>query len=105
MTNIGTFRVWLEAWLQAYTGTHKGMTMMVRQLESDSDGLPVEIYTFSNTTAWLQYEKIQSDIFAVLPEFGLRVHQMPTGNDMRNMRITKADAERETGLPVDKAAH
>ncbi len=95
MTNIGTFRAWLEAWLRAHPRTHKGMTLMVRQLAPGSDGLPVEIYAFTNTTAWLEYEKIQSDIFdhifAVLPEFGLRVHQTPTGNDMRNMRIATAD--------------
>ncbi|MCX8960505.1 miniconductance mechanosensitive channel [Erwinia psidii] len=91
MTNIGTFRAWLEAWLRAHPQTHKGMTLMVRQLAPGSEGLPVEIYVFTNTTVWLEYEKIQSDIFdhifAVLPEFGLRVHQTPTGNDLRNMRL------------------
>jgi miniconductance mechanosensitive channel len=95
MTNIGTFRAWLEAWLTAHPQIHKEMTLMVRQLAPGSDGLPVEIYAFTNTTAWLEYEKIQSDIFdlifAVLPEFGLRVHQTPTGNDMRNLRLSSAE--------------
>ncbi|MGE9553055.1 mechanosensitive ion channel family protein [Erwinia amylovora] len=95
MTNIGTFRAWLEAWLKAHPHTHKGMTLMVRQLAPGADGLPVEIYVFTNTTAWLEYEKIQSDIFdhifAVLPEFGLRVHQTPTGNDLRNMRLAAGE--------------
>ncbi|MEM6049174.1 mechanosensitive ion channel family protein [Erwinia sp. P7711] len=95
MTNIGTFRAWLEAWLRAHPQIHKEMTLMVRQLAPGSEGLPVEIYAFTNTTAWLEYEKIQSDIFdlifAVLPEFGLRVHQSPTGNDMRNMRLSSAE--------------
>jgi len=95
MTNIGTFRAWLEAWLKAHPQTHKGMTLMVRQLAPGADGLPLEIYVFTNTTVWLEYERIQSDIFdhifAVLPEFGLRVHQTPTGNDLRNLRIQSAD--------------
>nr|WP_024965270.1 mechanosensitive ion channel domain-containing protein [Pantoea sp. IMH] len=95
MTNIGTFRAWLDAWLQSHPQIHKGMTLMVRQLAPGPDGLPIEIYAFTTTTAWLEYEKIQADIFdhifAVLPEFGLRVHQTPTGNDMRNMRIAVSD--------------
>lgn len=95
MTNIGTFRAWLEAWLRAHPHTHKGMTLMVRQLAPGADGLPLEIYVFTNTTVWLEYERIQSDIFdhifAVLPEFGLRVHQTPTGNDLRNLRIQSAE--------------
>lgn len=94
MTNIGTFRAWLEAWLKSHPRIHKGMTLMVRQLAPGPDGLPIEIYCFTSTTVWLEYEAIQSDIFdhifAVLPEFGLRVHQSPTGNDMRNMRVTSA---------------
>ncbi|WP_034916223.1 mechanosensitive ion channel domain-containing protein [Erwinia sp. 9145] len=94
MTNIGTFRAWLEAWLKAHPHSHKGMTLMVRQLAPGPDGLPVEVYMFTDTTVWLEYEKIQSDIFdhifAVLPAFGLRVHQTPTGNDMRNIRIARA---------------
>ncbi|EOS96078.1 mechanosensitive ion channel family protein [Erwinia tracheiphila] len=91
MTNIGTFRAWLEVWLKAHPGTHKGMTLMVRQMAPSAEGLPIEIYVFTNTTVWLEYERIQCDIFdhiyAILPEFGLRVHQTPTGNDLRNMRI------------------
>ncbi|WP_338574179.1 mechanosensitive ion channel family protein [Erwinia billingiae] len=95
MTNIGTFRAWLEAWLKSHPQIHKDMTLMVRQLAPGSEGLPIEIYVFTNTTVWLEYEKIQSDIFdhifALLHEFGLRVHQTPTGNDMRNMRFSPAE--------------
>ncbi|MGB9095171.1 mechanosensitive ion channel family protein [Erwinia sp.] len=95
MTNVGTFRAWLEAFLKSHPQIHKEMTLMVRQLAPGSEGLPIEIYAFTNTTVWLEYEKIQSDIFdhifALLPEFGLRVHQTPTGNDMRNMRFSTAD--------------
>lgn len=91
LTNIGTFRAWLLAWLKAHPRLRKDMTLMVRHLSPDSAGLPLEIYVFTNTTAWLEYEEIQSDIFdhiyAVLPEFGLRIHQIPTGNDMRQMAL------------------
>ncbi|EKT63921.1 mechanosensitive ion channel family protein [Providencia burhodogranariea] len=87
LTNIGTFRAYVEAYMKSNPNIHKGMTIMVRQLESDSNGLPIEIYAFTNTTAWVDYERIQSDIFdhifSILPQFNLRVHQSPTGTDMR----------------------
>lgn len=87
LTNIGTFRAYVEAYMKSHPNIHKGMTIMVRQLESDSNGLPIEIYAFTNTTAWVDYERIQSDIFdhifSILPQFNLRVHQSPTGTDMR----------------------
>ncbi|MDM3562916.1 mechanosensitive ion channel [Proteus vulgaris] len=91
MTNIGTFRAYVEAYLKNHPNVHKQMTIMVRQLAPTSDGLPIEIYAFTNTTVWVQYEAIQSDIFdhifAILPQFGLRVHQSPTGNDVRALRL------------------
>ena len=87
LTNIGTFRAYVEAYLRAHPQIHKNMTIMVRQLESDSNGIPIEIYAFTNTTVWLEYERIQSDIFdhifSILPQFNLHIHQSPTGNDVR----------------------
>jgi miniconductance mechanosensitive channel len=87
LTNLGTFRAYLNAYLRAHPRIHQQMTLMVRQLEPGSNGVPMEIYAFTNTTKWVEYEGIQGDIFdhifAVLPEFGLRVHQTPTGYDMR----------------------
>lgn len=87
LTNIGTFRAYIEAYLKSHPNIHKGMTIMVRQLESDSNGIPIEIYAFTNTTVWVDYERIQSDIFdhifSILPQFNLLVHQSPTGNDVR----------------------
>lgn len=89
MTNVGTFRVYLTEYLQNHPRIRKDMTLMVRQLAPGSEGLPIEIYTFTNTVAWLEYEAIQADIFehifAVIDQFGLRIHQAPTGNDMRAM--------------------
>ncbi|EHD22764.1 MULTISPECIES: mechanosensitive ion channel family protein [Brenneria] len=87
LTNLGTFRAYLQAYLRTHPGIHKGMTLMVRQLAPTPEGLPLEIYAFTNTTAWVEYESIQADIFdhifAVMPEFELRVHQTPTGYDMQ----------------------
>ncbi|MBK4716668.1 MULTISPECIES: mechanosensitive ion channel family protein [Tenebrionibacter/Tenebrionicola group] len=87
MTNLGTFRAYLTAYLQDHPRTRKDMTLMVRQLAPTETGLPLEIYVFTNTVVWLEYEAIQADIFdhiyAVIDEFGLRVHQAPTGNDIR----------------------
>ncbi|QDF95958.1 mechanosensitive ion channel protein MscS [Azoarcus sp. DD4] len=87
VTNIGTFRAYVDRYLRKHPGIHQQMTLMVRQLAPTSDGLPLELYCFTNTTAWVAYEGIQSDIFdhllAILPEFGLRVFQHPSGADMR----------------------
>jgi miniconductance mechanosensitive channel len=89
MTNIGTFRFYLEEYLRNNPKIHKEMTFLVRQLQSTEKGIPIEIYVFSNDQAWANYEGIQSDIFdhilAILPEFELSVFQNPTGDDFRNL--------------------
>lgn len=87
ITNVGTFRAYVERYLWAHQGVHQDMPLVVRQLMPTSDGLPLEVYCFTNTVVWVDYEGIQSDIFdhliAILPEFGLRVFQHPSGADMR----------------------
>ena len=87
MTNLGTLRAYLQAYLQHHPRIRKDMTLMVRQLAPTSDGLPIEIYAFTNTVVWAEYEGIQADIFdhtfAVIEQFGLRLHQTPTGTDVR----------------------
>lgn len=89
LTNLGTFRAYLTAYLKASQHIHLDMTHMVRQLSPSAEGIPIEIYAFANNTDWLTYENIQSDIFdhifAVLPEFDLRAYQSPTGYDMQQM--------------------
>ncbi|QJU38718.1 mechanosensitive ion channel family protein [Serratia marcescens] len=96
LTNLGTLRAYLEAYLRAHPRIHQNMTLMVRQLAPTPEGLPLEIYAFTNTTIWAEYESIQADIFdhilAVIDEFGLRVHQTPTGNDLRGMLRQSANA-------------
>ena len=85
LTNLGTFRAYVHRYLEAHPATHKEMTLLVRQLPPGPEGVPIEIYCFSNDTAWANYEAFQADVFdhliAVLPEFGLRVFQRPTGQD------------------------
>jgi len=87
LTNIGTFRAYVQAYLRAHPGIHQGMTLMVRTMEPTAEGVPLELYCFTATTAWVRYEGIQGDIFdhliAVLPEFDLRLYQSPTGHDIR----------------------
>lgn len=87
LTNVGTFRAYLEAFLRNHPKVHKDLTFLVRHLEPTAQGLPIEIYVFSTDQRWAQYEAIQADIFdhvlAVIPLFGLRVFQEPSGADLR----------------------
>ncbi|OHE86649.1 MAG: mechanosensitive ion channel protein MscS [Lysobacterales bacterium RIFOXYD1_FULL_69_11] len=86
VTNLGTFRAYVAAYLRAHPRVRDDMTMLVRQLDPGATGIPLEVYCFTATTAWGEYEDIQSDIFdhllAVLPEFGLRLFQQPGGADV-----------------------
>ena len=85
MTNVGTFRAYTEAYLRAHPDIRQDLTLLVRQLQPSEHGLPIEIYTFTNVTNWLQYEAIMADIFdhifASAREFDLRIYQNPTGGD------------------------
>ena len=89
LTNVGTFRAYLKAYLIQREDINKDLTFLIRQLPTGPEGLPIEIYVFANTTAWVEYEDIQSDIFdhilAVLPQFELKIFQNPTGSDFRNL--------------------
>lgn len=89
LTNIGTFRAYLLAYLQQHPQVRKDMTLLVRQLAPTTQGMPIEIYIFANETRWAFYENIQADIFdhifSVLPEFGLQAFQQPSGNDVQNL--------------------
>lgn len=91
MTNIGTFRVYIQRYLENHPRINHDMTLMVRQLQPGENGLPIEIYAFTNTTRWVEYEGIQSDIFdhvlAVVPEFGLKIFQSPTGSDFSRIQV------------------
>ena len=86
LTNIGTFRAYAWNYLRNHPSIREDMTLLVRQLPSGPQGLPIEIYCFTNTTAWADYEGIQADIFdhliAIVAEFGLRLFQEPAGSDV-----------------------
>ncbi|OOG82731.1 mechanosensitive ion channel protein MscS [Pseudomonas sp. A25(2017)] len=88
MTNLGTFRAYALAYLKSHPEIQPNMTCMVRQMQTTAQGIPLEIYCFTRTTAWADYERIQGDIFdyllAVMPEFGLNLYQQPSGTDLRS---------------------
>ncbi|CAM3327471.1 mechanosensitive ion channel family protein [Shewanella pealeana] len=90
LTNLGTFRAYVQEYLQQHDKIRKDMTLMVRQLAPTELGVPIELYIFTNDTRWEFYEGIQADIFdhifSILPEFGLRVFQGPTGADVRSLK-------------------
>lgn len=90
MTNVGAFRAYVRSYLLNHPRIHHtGLTLLVRQLDPTPQGLPLEIYCFTTTTAWAEYEDIQADIFdhmlAILPEFGLRLYQQPSGRDVAEL--------------------
>lgn len=89
LTNVGTFRKYVEAYLHQNPLINDNMTFLVRQLQPSETGLPIEIYVFSRDQRWANYEAIQSDIFdhvlSIVPEFGLRVFQNPSGQDFKKI--------------------
>lgn len=93
MTNIGTFRAYMLNYLKNNPGVNNEKILMVRQLAPGENGIPIEIYAFTKDTAWVNYEGVQSDIFdhilAVAGEFELRIFQVPSGFDVKNINTDK----------------
>jgi miniconductance mechanosensitive channel len=89
MTNLGTFRRYIQEYLENHPEVNKELTVMVRHLPPTERGIPLELYFFSQEKRWVFYEAIQADIFdhllAIVEYFELRVFQEPTGHDMRLM--------------------
>ena len=89
LTNLGTFRAYIVAYLRNHSMIHQEMTFLVRHLAPTEHGLPLEIYVFSRDQAWSTYEGVQADIFdhilAIAPAFDLRVYQSPAGGDVRSL--------------------
>ncbi len=89
MTNIGVFRSYIDAYLKNHPGINQNMTLLVRQLESSQFGLPIEIYCFTSSVKWAEYEEVQSDIFdhlfAAALYFQLEVFQSPSGSDISGL--------------------
>ncbi len=88
LTNIGTFRAYVIAYLKNHPMINQEMTFLIRQLAPSEHGLPIEIYVFCKDKVWANYEGIQADIFdhilSIVPEFDLKVFQNPAGSDFRN---------------------
>ena len=90
LTNLGTFRAYLTEYLRSHPGINSDMILMVRQLQPTTNGLPMEIYVFTASVAWVVHEGVQADIFdhilAIISEFDLRVFQNPAGHDLLKLR-------------------
>ena len=89
LTNVGTFRAYVVAYLRNHPMINQDMTFLVRQLAPTEHGLPIEIYVFSRDQEWSNYEGIQADIFdhilAIAPVFDLRIFQNPSGADIQRV--------------------
>ncbi len=88
-TNVGLFRRYIEYYLKNNEDINQEMSLMVRQLQPDSKGLPIELYCFSKTKVWSEYEVVMADIFdhlfAIVDQFELKLHQEITGSDLRTL--------------------
>ena len=98
LTNAGVYRAYIVAWLRQHPMVHQDMTFLVRQLDPTEHGLPIEIYVFCRDQAWASYEAIQADIidhlFAMAPQFDLRIYQSPSGPDVERALAVSADPPR-----------
>jgi len=91
-TNFGLYRKYVDWYLNNHPGLHKDMTLMVRQLAPSENGLPLELYAFTNTTKWVEYEYIMADIFdhliAAIPYFDLNIFEVESGSDVFGIKFT-----------------
>ena len=98
LTNAGVYRAYIVAWLRQHPMVHQDMTFLVRHLDPTEHGLPIEIYVFCREQEWAAYEAIQADIidhlFAMAPQFDLRVFQSPSGPDVERALASAADSPR-----------
>jgi miniconductance mechanosensitive channel len=89
LTNIGVFRAYLIEYLKNHDKINEDLTLMVRQLAPTSSGLPLEIYAFTSSVEWTDYESVQSDIFdhilAIISLFDLKLTQSPSGHDIKKI--------------------
>jgi miniconductance mechanosensitive channel len=106
LTNLGTFRAYVQAYLDGHPQIHHRLSCMVRQLASGPQGVPLELYCFTATVDWAEYEGIQADIFdhlfALLPEFGLALYQQPSGQDVRSALALRGETPAKS--TVDRRA-
>lgn len=88
-TNLGVFRKYIEHYLKNKVEINKNMSLMVRHLEPTESGIPIEVYCFTHTKIWNEYEAVQADIFdhilSMVHYFDLRIFEQPSGNDFRSL--------------------
>lgn len=106
--NLHVFRDYIRDSLKRNPEIHPDLMQMVRMLQPTAEGVPVEVYCFTRSTEWVTYEAVQDDLFdrlfAVLPEFGLRAFQRPSGQDLGTLRADlSAETEKMPGTD-DRAA-
>ncbi len=93
LTNLGVFRKYTQTYIEKHAAINKDMTIMVRQLAPTTQGIPIEIYAFSNDKRWANYEYIMADIFdhliAALPYFNLEIFELPTGSSFQAKSLTE----------------
>jgi len=103
LTNVGTLRAYLIEYLRSHPGVRQDMILLVRQLEPGPEGLPLEVYAFGADTRWIQFEGLQADVFdhvlALVPEFGLRIFQKPSGADLHSGLASWAPAAADRVAP------
>lgn len=108
LTNIGTYRAYITQYIKHHPRIHKGQTILIRQMAPGPEGVGIQIYAFTNDTRWVEYEGIQGDIFdhalAIVPEFGLRVFQSPSGHDIARVGEALHGARPERSPAAPRAA-
>lgn len=96
-TNLELLRIYIERYMEAQPWLNRNMLHMVRQLQSSDTGVPLQVYAFTATTVWVEYERIQASLFehimAIVPLFELRIFQRPSGGDLEK-RIPLEDIEK-----------
>lgn len=97
LTNLGTFRAYVMAYLQHHEEINQSMTLLVRQLDPGPQGLPLQIYAFTRSTEWAVHERVKADVFdhliAIVPRFDLRIYQQPSGRDLVSLLNASADTQ------------
>lgn len=95
LTNIGTFRKYVEYYLKHHPDINQQQLLIVRQLENQYQGIPIEIYCFSKKTTFTEFEGVQSDIFdhlySIVPLFGLKVYQQPGSGDFKEIKFIRQE--------------
>ena len=109
LTNLGTLRAYIVAYLHHHPMVHDDMTFLIRQLDPTEHGLPIEIFVFSRDQDWVRYEAIQADIFdhllAIVPEFDLRVFQNPSGAAVERALGAVVRSDQPDAAAVAAAVH